>query len=46
MPLIFGYSKESIEKNIKTEIKNGKSPKQAEAIAYTIARKSKRRAKK
>jgi hypothetical protein len=42
MPLIKGYSKKSIEKNIKTEIKNGKSPKQAEAIAYSIARKSKK----
>lgn len=43
MPLIQGYTKKSIEKNIKTEIRNGKSPKQAEAIAYSVARKAKKK---
>jgi hypothetical protein len=43
MPLIQVYTKKSIEKNIKTEIRNGKSPKQAEAIAYSVARKAKKK---
>ena len=42
MPLIKGYSKKTIEKNIKTEIKAGRPPKQAVAIAYSIARQAKK----
>lgn len=38
MPLKKGSTKKIIQQNIKTEIKHGKSPKQAEAIAYSKAR--------
>lgn len=41
MPLIKGYSKKSIKKNIATEIKHGKSPAQAVAISYSVAKKAK-----
>lgn len=41
MPLIKGYSKKSIGKNIKAEIKAGKDTKQAIAIALSVARKAK-----
>lgn len=41
MPLKEGKSKKTISKNIKTEIEHGKPPKQAAAIAYSKARKSK-----
>ncbi len=41
MPLIKGYSQESISKNIATEIKAGRSRKQAIAIALEVARKAK-----
>jgi hypothetical protein len=37
MPLEHGSSQATIAKNIATEIKNGKPPKQAEAIAYSVA---------
>lgn len=46
MPLIKGYSKKSIQKNIATEIKAGKSPAQATAIAYNIAKGAKKDSKK
>jgi|TARA_A100000172_G_C2956891_1_gene81072 hypothetical protein len=46
MPLIQGYSKKSIDKNIRTEMKSGKSRKQAVAIALSVARKVKRRRKR
>jgi hypothetical protein len=46
MPLIKGYSKKSIAKNIKTEIKAGKSRKQAVAIALSVAREAKKKRKK
>ena len=36
MPLNYGKSKKSFEKNIKTELKAGKPMKQALAIAYSI----------
>ena len=46
MPLIKGYSKNSIAKNIKTEIKAGRSRKQAVAIALSVARQTKKKKKK
>jgi hypothetical protein len=46
MPLIQGYSKKSIDKNIRTEMKSGKSRKQAVAIALSVARKAKRKRKR
>ena len=46
MPLIKGYSARSISKNIKTELKVGKSRKQSIAIALATARKAKKRKKK
>jgi 8-oxo-dGTP pyrophosphatase MutT (NUDIX family) len=38
MPLLSGSSQETISKNIETEIRAGKPPKQAAAIAYSKAR--------
>lgn len=46
MPLRSGKSKEVISKNIATEVKSGKPVKQAAAIAYSVARKSKTEKKK
>lgn len=46
MPLIKGYSSKSIGKNIKTEMSHGKSHKQAIAIALSVARTARKRAKK
>ena len=40
MPLKKGASKKTIAKNIATEIRHGKDPKQAVAIAYSVARKA------
>lgn len=45
MPLIKGYSKKSISKNIKTEMSHGKSQKQSVAIALSIAREAKKKRK-
>jgi hypothetical protein len=46
MPLKKGYSKSSISKNIKTEMKSGKSQKQSVAIALDVDRKAKKAASK
>ena len=43
MPLKRGGSKQTISKNIRTLINEGKPPKQAAAIAYDQARKTKRK---
>ena len=40
MPLKKGYGAKTIAKNIKTEVKSGRSPAQAVAIAYSVARKA------
>lgn len=42
MPLKRGTSKKTINKNIATEIKRGKSKEQSAAIAYSKAGKSKK----
>lgn len=42
MPLIKSKSKKAIGKNIATEIKAGKPPKQAAAIAYSVQREAKK----
>ena len=43
MPLKKGRSKKAIQSNIATEIRHGKKPSQAVAIAYSIAGKSRKR---
>jgi len=46
MPLTKSPSKQAFEKNIKAEIKAGKPPKQAVAIAYAVKREAKTKGKK
>ena len=43
MPMKKGKSKKVIQANIKKEIKSGKSPEQAVAIAYSVAGKTKKK---
>lgn len=45
MPLLTGSSKKVIAENIKREVKSGKPPKQAIAIAFHFAGKSKQKKK-
>lgn len=40
MPLVKSKSKKAFKKNVETEIKAGKPPKQAVAIAYAVKRKA------
>ncbi len=46
MPIKQGYSKATVSKNIKTEMKAGKPQKQAVAIALSVAKKAKDAKKK
>jgi len=46
MPLKKGTSKKAFQENIKTEIRAGKPPKQAVAIAYSEKRESKKKGNK
>ena len=46
MPLSKGTSQKSVSKNIATEIKAGKDPKQAAAIAYSEKREAEKKGKK
>jgi hypothetical protein len=43
MPLIKSTSKKAIGKNIATEIRSGKKPAQAAAIAYSVQREAKKK---
>ena len=45
MPLVKGSSKKVVSKNISTEIRSGRDPKQAIAIAMSEAGKSKPKSK-
>jgi len=46
MPLKRGYSRKTIAENIRREIRAGRSPKQAAAIAYSVARSAAPKAKR
>jgi threonine synthase len=46
MPLVQGSSDAAIQENIRRLIKEGKSPEQAAAIAYSIAREVRKKRKK
>lgn len=42
MPLVKGKSKAVLQENIATEIKSGKKPSQAAAVAYSVQRQAKK----
>ena len=46
MPLVKSASKEALRRNIAAEVKSGKSPAQAAAIAYSVKREAQRPAPK
>jgi hypothetical protein len=46
MPLVKSPSKEAFRKNVKAEVKAGKPPAQAVAIAYAVKRAAAKPAKK
>jgi len=46
MPLIKSTSKRAIGKNIATEIRAGRPPKQAAAIAYSVQREARKKSPK
>ena len=46
MPLVKSKSKKAIGKNIATEIKAGRPPKQAAAIAYSVQREAQKKSPK
>jgi hypothetical protein len=46
MPLIKSPSKNAFQRNIAAEIRSGKKPDQAAAIAYSVQREAKKRKKK
>ena len=43
MPLIKSASKEAFHKNVQAEIKAGKKPSQAAAIAYSVQKEARRK---
>jgi len=46
VPLVKGRSKAAIAQNVRTEIAAGRKPKQAIAIAYSVAGKTKKKKQK